>query len=96
MLCGHSHIPRVVEIQGSIIINPGSVGLPAYDDDLPEYHVVETGSAHARYAIIEYQTTIQSIEMIAVNYDYKIAVKQASKNNRSDWAEALNSGFSHR
>ena len=96
MLCGHSHIPRVVEIQGSIIINPGSVGLPAYDDDLPEYHVVETGSAHARYAIIEYQTTIQSIEMIAVNYDYKTAVKQAFRNNRPDWAEALNSGFSHR
>jgi putative phosphoesterase len=93
ILCGHSHIPRVVEIPGSIIINPGSVGLQAYDDEKPEYHIIEAGSPHARYSIIEYQNKIQSIEMISVSYNYQIAAKQAHKNNRSDWAEALNSGF---
>ena len=93
ILCGHSHIPRVVGIPGSIIINPGSVGLQAYDDNKPEYHKMETGSPHTRYSIIEYQTTIQSIEMIAVNYDYKTAVKQASRNKRPDWAKGLQSGY---
>ncbi len=54
ILCGHTHVPRVVEtIDHTLIINPGSVGLPAYEDNIPEYHVVETGSHHARYAILE-------------------------------------------
>ena len=94
MLCGHSHIQRVVETPGDIlIVNPGSVGLPAYDDVLPEYHVMEAGSPHARYSIIEYQTKIQSINIIAISYDFKSAVKQAIKNNRPDWAKGLESGF---
>ena len=54
ILCGHSHIPRVIETpDGQLIVNPGSVGLPAYDDIRPEPHIMETGSPHARYAIIE-------------------------------------------
>ena len=54
MLCGHTHIPRVVQLPaGALVVNPGSVGLPAYDDVFPEYHVVETGSPHARYALLE-------------------------------------------
>lgn len=93
ILSGHSHIQRVVEIPGhSLLINPGSVGLPAYDDDFPEYHVIEAGSPHARYAIIEFNEIIKSIEMISVTYDYHLAVKQATQNNRPDWAHALETG----
>ncbi len=32
MLCGHTHVPRIVSINGSVIVNPGSVGLQAYRD----------------------------------------------------------------
>ena len=33
VLCGHTHIPRVVELSnGQLVVNPGSVGVPAYDD----------------------------------------------------------------
>ena len=36
ILCGHSHLPRVVlTARGRLIVNPGSVGLPAYHDDAP-------------------------------------------------------------
>ncbi len=28
ILCGHSHIPRVVKVSGNLIVNPGSVGTP--------------------------------------------------------------------
>ena len=94
LACGHSHIQRVVELPGSIIIvNPGSVGLPAYDDTLPEYHIMESGSSHARYSIIDYQNSLPSVDMISVSYDYKIAVKQALKNDRPDWAKGLESGY---
>ena len=54
VLCGHSHIPRVARLSnGQTIVNPGSVGLPAYDDDRPVKHFMETYSPHASYAILE-------------------------------------------
>src|SRR5258706_3125884 len=40
--CGHTHVPRSVRTRrGQLIVNPGSVGLQAYDDDRPFYHVIE-------------------------------------------------------
>jgi diadenosine tetraphosphatase ApaH/serine/threonine PP2A family protein phosphatase len=53
LICGHTHIPRVMESRGRLIVNPGSVGLPAYSDDSPVRHLMETGSPMARYAIVE-------------------------------------------
>ena len=94
ILCGHSHIPRVVEISDNqLIVNPGSVGLPAYDDVEPEYHMVQTGSPHARYAILERQADQRLVELIAVSYDHHKAAIQASKNGRQDWAIGLQTGF---
>lgn len=94
VFCGHSHLPRVVEINDeTLIVNPGSVGLPAYTDTYPEAHVVETGSPHARYAILEFKHGNWIPELIAVPYDYPLAAKQARKNNRPDWEVALQTGF---
>lgn len=94
MLCGHTHISRVVEIpQKALIINPGSVGLPAYDDHNPEYHIVENGSPHARYAILEYKNENWQVELNAVAYDHQYAAKQAVINGRPDWEHALRTGF---
>ena len=94
MLCGHTHIPRVVEIaQNILVVNPGSVGLPAYDDVTPEQHVMETGSPHARYAILEYKNSNWQAEMISVGYDHQQAAQQARKNGRPGWEYALLTGF---
>ncbi len=94
MICGHTHIQRVVNLQGDImIVNPGSVGLQAYDNTVPETHIVETGSPHARYSILDYANGTWSVEMLLIEYDYNSAVKQAEKNNRPDWAIGLKTGF---
>jgi putative phosphoesterase len=94
ILCGHTHISRVVETTDHIlIVNPGSVGLPAFEDHFPEYHVVESGSPHARYAILENRDESWTSELIAVPYDYQTAARQAGKNGRPDWELALRSGF---
>src|SRR5882757_588966 len=54
ILCGHTHIPRVVRLRdGRMIVNPGSVGLPGYDGQAPVSYVVEVGTPHACYAILE-------------------------------------------
>lgn len=94
MLCGHTHIPRVVELTGNIlIVNPGSVGLPAYNDETPVYHRMETGSHHARYAILEYKNNKWHADLISISYDYKQVAQQARKNGRTDWEYALQTGF---
>ncbi len=93
MFCGHTHSPRIVETsRKSIIINPGSVGLPAYEDTTPEYHAMETGSNHARYAILEYKSGMWQAELIAVAYDYQQAAAQAGRNGRPDWEYSLQTG----
>jgi diadenosine tetraphosphatase ApaH/serine/threonine PP2A family protein phosphatase len=89
ILCGHTHLPRIVRRpSGGMVANPGSVGLPAYDDDHPYPHAVETGSPDARYAIWDGE----SLQLIALAYDHEAAARQAELNNRSDWAHALRYG----
>ena len=94
ILCGHTHVPRIVEVSANkLIVNPGSVGLPAYKDEVPEYHVVETGSPHARYSILEFANDCWKAEMIAIPYEYHKAAAQARKNGRFDWEIGLRTGF---
>ncbi len=94
LLCGHTHIPRVVQLPGgALVVNPGSVGLPAYDDLHPEYHVVETGSPHARYALLEKINGAWQVELVALPYDHPSAAERARQNGRPDWEIALRTGF---
>lgn len=93
ILCGHSHVPRKVRTPtGQLVVNPGSVGLQAYDDDLPFYHVVATGSPEARYALVEGRGDSWSATLISLPYDHAPMARLAAKNGRGDWAEALSTG----
>lgn len=93
ILCGHSHTPRTVNTSTQqLIVNPGSVGLPAYCDDLPLKHCVENYSAHASYAIIEDGPAGWMVEHMKVSYDTDKAVRQAQQQSRFDWAVFLSSG----
>jgi putative phosphoesterase len=93
VLCGHSHVPRMAEMpDGVVVVNPGSVGLPAYRDEAPEPHIVECGSSHARYAVIDQRDGGCIVDLIAVPYDSRKAAEQARRNGRRDWAVALESG----
>jgi len=93
MLCGHSHIPRIVRHNDRLIINPGSVGLPAYTHDRPEAHVMETGLPDARYAVIERSSRGWQAQLVAVPYDHHAAAEQARRNGRPDWEFALRTGY---
>ena len=93
ILCGHSHVPHVVHLSDDrIVINPGSVGLQAYDDDNPIFHVMETGSPHARYSIISKSDSGILVDNIVVPYNWNLAAAVALKNGRSDWAKWLSTG----
>jgi predicted phosphodiesterase len=93
LLCGHDHVPRTVWLpDGRLIVNPGSVGLPAYADDVPFPHVMQTGAPHARYSIASRGEAGWRIEDIAVPYDWETAVAVAAENGRPDWAAWLRTG----
>ncbi|MTI33414.1 metallophosphoesterase family protein [Xanthovirga aplysinae] len=94
ILSAHSHVSRFIDLgNGQTIINSGSVGLPAYTDDLPYPHAMETCSPHAKYAILELENSdLINCRQISLKYDWKFAKKEAIKNNRPDWAKWLESG----
>jgi len=93
-LCGHTHLARVVRLDDvRTVVNPGSVGLPAYQDEHPFPHRVQSGSPHARYAIVEKQSGGWSAELIALPYDWESMAAIAEARNRLDWAEALRTGL---
>lgn len=94
LVCGHSHQPRAVRVDGCLIVNPGSVGLPAFDDDHGGYHRIETGSPHARYALCERRAGRWNAALLAVDYDWERSATKAAHAGMPDWARWLRSGRS--
>jgi predicted phosphodiesterase len=92
-LCGHSHRPYVGRLDnGCLLVNPGSVGCPAYDDD---GHVSESGAPHARWALVELgKDGATRFELRAVAYDFETAARRAERSGRPEWAFALRTGRS--
>lgn len=91
--CAHTHIARLVSLpDGRLIVNPGSVGLPAYDDDVPYPHKMEAGSPHARYAILTGGSTGWSVEFVALAYDWNQPAELARQRGRPDRAHWIETG----
>lgn len=96
ILCAHTHLPRCVRLRdGRVIVNPGSVGCPGYDDDRPVYHVVETGTPSASYAVVEKTRQGWDVTFRLVPYDHEAASAMAARQGRADWARVLATGWFH-
>jgi predicted phosphodiesterase len=93
VLCAHSHIPGAAAAGDKIVINPGSVGLPAYEDSTPPAHVSESGSPVARYAVLQFDSGQASFEHIAMLYDHLAAARRAEENQNPAWAHFLATGY---
>jgi putative phosphoesterase len=91
LLCGHSHIPRVVRLlDGRLVLNPGSVGAPGFTDNDPP-HRMAAGTPFASYAIIDRTALGWEPAFHLVAYDTGRAVARAGADR--DWAEALATGW---
>jgi predicted phosphodiesterase len=93
VICAHSHVSRVVKTKTKTIINAGSVGCPAYHDDLPIYHKMENFSPHARYVILKPHKSSIIVEQVSLDYDFEQAAKIAGTNNRPDWVNWIRTGI---
>lgn len=92
VLAGHSHHAGLADCGSVTVVNPGSVGLPAYTDDDPP-HVMASGSPHARYAVVTRSGDGWETDLLAVEYDWAVAAETARKNGRDDWARWLSTGL---
>ncbi|MCL2472000.1 MAG: metallophosphatase family protein [Propionibacteriaceae bacterium] len=94
LLCGHSHLARIVQAgSGVLIVNPGSVGWPAFRARHPEPHVMEAGSPHARYAIVERVGQEWAVSLRAIPYHWDTAARIATANGRPDISSNLLTGW---
>lgn len=101
LACGHTHVPRVVRtLDNRWVVNPGSVGLPAYDsphpDDARRLYYVENASPHAAYAVVDEVDGGWDVSLHRVRYDWEAAAVTAERNRRPEWAFALRTGFALR
>ena len=78
-------------------MNPGSVGLAAYNDSDHHFpHRMENGSPHARYMLLDRTSYGWSATLRAIDYDWNAAARTAWQNGRADWAHALATGYAAR
>jgi predicted phosphodiesterase len=90
ILCGHSHVNRVIYLSNDkIILNPGSVGLPAYLGTGEHRFAMESMTPHAKYAIVIANGESISIEQVLCAYDWHKASEAARKNGSEKWAQFL-------
>ena len=71
----------------------GEVGLEGYDDDAPVYHIMQTGTPNASYAIAEKSPDGWLITFRSVPYDSQRMVMLAENNGRLEWSKALATGW---
>ncbi len=94
ILCAHTHIPRVVRLRdGRMVVNPGSVGLPGYDGKTPVPYVVETGTPHACYVILEGAGDSWRATFRYVPYDNMAMADLARSKGMLVWANAIATGW---
>lgn len=93
IFCGHTHVHKSVWLpDGKCIVNPGSVGLPAYYEATPYPHVMESKSPHAKYVIVSPKDENWCMEHILLPYHYELAAHRAEQNNRTDYSYPIRSG----
>lgn len=93
ILCGHSHVNRLVYLSnGKIILNPGSVGLPAYLGNGEHRFAMESMTPHAKYALVKVDDHKINIEHIHCAYDWNAASAAAGTHGSENWSQFLLQG----
>lgn len=93
ILCGHTHTQRAMRLDdGRLVVNPGSVGLQAFQWDRPVPHTMQMHTPHARYAVLERSAGDWSVDLVSLAYDWELAARQAERHDRPEWAHALRNG----
>ena len=94
LLCGHTHLAGAMRLPGGpLVVNPGSVGWPAYVGEDPHPHQMAAGSPHARYAVVDDASGDWAADFRQVEYPWAAAAEFAEGFGRPDVARALRTGL---
>lgn len=92
VVCGHSHTQGMaLAPNGSLIVNPGSVGCPIFADN-PKAPLNNCRAPHARYAIVNRGRDGWNVDFVTLVYDWEKAAQRAEANGRPDWARSYRTG----
>ncbi|MGA7212688.1 MAG: metallophosphoesterase family protein, partial [Terrimicrobiaceae bacterium] len=69
ILCGHTHLPMVREIDGRIFVNPGSVGLPLDGNPQASYAVFHDGAIKLRRAKYDVEKMVSKLRQSTLPVD---------------------------
>jgi len=61
VLVGHTHLPAVVEIDGMLLANPGSVGLPRDGDPRASYALLSDGRVELKRVSYDVEATVRAL-----------------------------------
>jgi diadenosine tetraphosphatase ApaH/serine/threonine PP2A family protein phosphatase len=61
LVCGHTHIPFVKRVSGTLIVNCGSAGQPVDGDPRPGYAIISIDGKFASGRIIRFEYNIEEI-----------------------------------
>ena len=69
---GHIHLPYIRYINGSVLVNTGSVGMPFDRNPMPSYALVEYTEGHVAVSIrrVRYSTSMAIEALTRVNYPH--------------------------
>jgi putative phosphoesterase len=87
LLGGHSHVQLVRVIEGRLLVNPGSVGLPFRGIPLGELQLV---SPWAEYAVVRIEGSRVSVDLRRTRYDVDAMLRQTIESGAPHaawWAE---------
>jgi putative phosphoesterase len=95
IFCGHSHQPSIVEVNGKVVINPGSIGLQAFESKNESgKYASETGSGFARYSIVTVvDGKVLEVTNHCLSYDCSNNAETSILLGRTDYSKWMKSGF---
>jgi putative phosphoesterase len=64
VLTGHTHQPYTLQVNGTLVVNPGSVGLSRDGDPRTAYAVIEGDSAELKRAEYPIEDTVRAVEAL--------------------------------
>lgn len=93
ILTAHTHRAHALRLpDGRLVVNPGSVGQPGYTDTDPVPHIMQAGTPHARWALLERRGATWRVNFHAIEYDWDAAASEAARHGRQDWSRSLATG----
>lgn len=66
ILMGHTHIPAIRQVDGAVLVNPGSLGQPRYGVPDPTYAIWEDGETRIRHLHVSHDRTIQKLGLLSL------------------------------